>query len=51
MRTLMEWMGHSDIATTMRYAAYAPSSHEAAMIARAFGGANRGANLSESHVT
>jgi integrase len=36
MRTLQEWMGHKDIATTQRYADYAPSHHEAAMIAGAF---------------
>jgi integrase len=35
MRTLQEWMGHRDIATTQRYADYAPSPHEADMIARA----------------
>ena len=36
MRTLQEWMGHRDIETTQRYADYAPSADEAAMIARAF---------------
>jgi integrase len=37
MRTLQEWMGHRDIATTQRYADYAPApAHEAALIARAF---------------
>ena len=36
MRTLQEWMGHRDIATTQRYADYAPSTHEAEMIAAAF---------------
>ena len=36
MRTLQEWMGHRDITTTQRYADYAPSPHEAAMIAAAF---------------
>lgn len=39
MRTLQEWMGHRDIETTQRYADYAPSSHEAAFVAAAFGGA------------
>ncbi len=52
MRTLQEWMGHRDIATTQRYADYAPSPHEAEMIARAFArGSNSGSNLSESQVT
>jgi integrase len=37
MRTLQEWMGHRDIATTQRYADYAPSSREAELIATAFG--------------
>lgn len=38
MRTLEEWMGHRDIATTQRYADYAPSPHEADMLAGAFQG-------------
>jgi integrase len=37
MRTIREWMGHRDIATTQRYADYAPSAHESEMLARAFG--------------
>ena len=37
MRTLQEWMGHRDIETTQRYADYAPSPHEAALVAAAFG--------------
>ncbi len=28
MRTLQEWMGHRDIATTQRYADYAPNERE-----------------------
>ena len=36
MRTLQEWMGHRDIATTQRYADYAPSTREAELIAAAF---------------
>jgi integrase len=39
MRTLQEWMGHRDIATTQRYADYAPSTREAELIAAAFGSA------------
>ncbi|HLM50224.1 MAG TPA: site-specific integrase [Solirubrobacteraceae bacterium] len=52
MRTLQEWMGHRDLATTQLYADYAPSAREAEMVAAAFArGTNRGTNLSESHVT
>ena len=36
MRTLQEWMGHRDIATTQLYADYAPSAHEAELVAAAF---------------
>jgi integrase len=36
MRTLQEWMGHRDIDTTQRYADYAPSAQEAALVAAAF---------------
>jgi integrase len=36
MRTLQEWMGHRDIETTQRYADYAPSTQEAALVAAAF---------------
>ena len=47
MRTLQEWMGHRDLATTQIYADYAPSAHEAEMVAAAFArGSNRGSNLS-----
>ncbi|MGI8427740.1 MAG: tyrosine-type recombinase/integrase [Solirubrobacteraceae bacterium] len=50
MRTLQEWMGHRDIQTTQRYADYAPSPVEAALVEAAFGrGPNRGPNLSETH--
>jgi integrase len=49
MRTLQEWMGHKDLATTMIYADYAPSPREAAMVASAFArGPVRGPNLSEA---
>jgi integrase len=37
MRTLQEWMGHRDIATTQRYADHAPSAHEVAFVEAAFG--------------
>ncbi|MGE5635905.1 MAG: site-specific integrase, partial [Nocardioidaceae bacterium] len=49
MRTLQEWMGHRDYRTTLIYADYAPSAHEAQMAERAFSpGINSGINLSES---
>jgi len=53
MRTLMEWMGHRDIATTQIYADYAPSAHEAALVDAAFEarGTNRGTNLREPQGT
>ena len=38
MPTLQEWMGHRVIATTQRYADYAPSAHEPAFVEAAFGG-------------
>ena len=37
MRTLQEWMRHRDIATTQRYADYAPApEHERELVAAAF---------------
>jgi len=52
MRTLQEWLGHRDLATTQIYADYAPSATEGAMVARAFArGSNPGSNLSESEGT
>jgi integrase len=56
MRVLQEWMGHRDIATTERYADYAPSQHESDLIERAWApsgsrGPIRGPVLSESHIT
>ena len=41
MRTLQEWMGHRDLATTQIYADYAPSAREAEMVAAAFGRSER----------
>jgi integrase len=37
MHTLQEWMGHRDFKTTLIYADYAPSGHEAELIEHAFG--------------
>jgi integrase len=49
LRTLQEWMGHRDFKTTLIYADYAPSEHEAQMAERAFAmGTNLGTNLSET---
>jgi integrase len=36
MRTLQEWMGHSDFATTLIYADYAPSESEQVWVNQAF---------------
>jgi site-specific recombinase XerC len=36
LRTLQEWLGHRDYTTTLIYADYAPNSHEAELIERAF---------------
>ena len=36
MRTLQEWMGHRDFSTTLVYADYAPSEHEAEWVEAAF---------------
>ena len=35
--TLQEWLGHRDLATTQRYADYAPGHREAELIEAAFG--------------
>ena len=37
MRTLQEWLGHRDLATTLIYADYQPSGHEADLVDAAFG--------------
>lgn len=36
MRTLQEWMGHRDLATTQLYADYSPNAREAEMVEAAF---------------
>ena len=38
MRTLQEWLGHRDFATTLVYADYTPSEHEAEWVEAAFAG-------------
>ena len=38
MRTLQEWLGHRNFATTLIYADYAPSAGEAELVERAFQG-------------
>lgn len=40
MRTLREWMGYRDFATTLIYADYAPRAHEADLVDAAFGRAD-----------
>ena len=44
----MEWMGHADLSTTLRYADYSPGQAQGAAYAEAaFGvGTNSGTNLS-----
>ncbi len=49
MRTLQEWLGHRDFATTLIYADYAPGAHEADMIAKAFARDNGTQGLSRAH--
>jgi site-specific recombinase XerD len=39
MRTLQEWLGHRDFATTLIYADYAPGAHEVDLVNGAFNGA------------
>ncbi len=53
MRTLQEWMGHRDVATTQIYADYAPNPHEAELVEAAFQsrGTNPGTNLREPERT
>jgi integrase len=50
LRSLMEWMGHADLQTTLRYADYSPGQAQGAAFAEAaFGaGTDSGTNLSES---
>jgi integrase len=47
LRTLQEWMGHRDFKTTLIYADYAPSAHEAEMAECAFAVVEAGADSSE----
>jgi len=50
LRALQEWMGHRDLATTQRYADYAPSNREADMVATAFARATDGVVRGEPSV-
>jgi len=50
LRTIMEWMGHTNLKTTQIYADYAPNRHERDVVTAAFAGTNSGTNLSESEV-
>ena len=45
MRTLQDWTGHRDFATTLVYADYAPSEHEADMIDAAWASAVAGRGI------
>ena len=42
LRTLQEWMGHTEARTTQIYAAYLPSAREQQQLDRAFGQAPGG---------
>jgi integrase len=49
LRTLQEWMGHRDFKTTLIYADYQPSAHEAELVQRALAQrSNLRSNLSET---
>jgi hypothetical protein len=49
MRTLQEWLGHRDFATTLIYADYQPGSREAELVNEAFdAGINSGIKLSDT---
>lgn len=37
IRRVQEWMGHSDVQTTMKYPHYAPRAEDARLVAEAFG--------------
>ncbi len=38
IRRVQEWMGHSDIQTTMKYLHYVPRAEDARLVAEAFSG-------------
>ena len=46
LRSIMEWMGHRDHSTTLRYADYASDADGRRWAERAFAGSNSGSNLS-----
>lgn len=47
LRTLQEWMSHRDFKTTLIYADYQPSAHEAEFVERALGTPGIGLELPE----
>jgi integrase len=47
MRTLQEWMGHRNFATTLIYADYAPSAKEAELVELAFGSGHQSGHQTE----
>ena len=47
IRRVQEWMGHADVATTMKYLHYVERPDEAALVAEAF--AIAGASRSRPH--
>ena len=49
MRTLQEWMGHRNFATTLIYADYAPSAREAELVEQAFESGHRFGHKSEQN--
>ena len=48
MRTLQEWLGHRDFATTLIYADYAPGAHEVDLVNGAFNSADTNPDTSLS---
>jgi integrase len=50
LRSLQEWLGHRDLATTLIYADYAPAEREAELVERAFAavGTKPGTKLGEN---
>jgi integrase len=49
MRTLQEWLGHRNFATTLIYADYAPSAREAELVEQAFGNGHQNGHQTEEN--